>query len=270
MTLLNIVLVALIQGATEFLPVSSSGHLVLLPLLTGLADHGILVDVSVHLGTLAAVMTYFRVEMRMVADGLVDVIRGHFDRPGSRLALCLVIATVPVMAAGLALRTTGLDTSLRSLEVIGWTMLVFGCLLWWADRVGPRNFALADWSPISAIKLGMWQVLALLPGTSRSGITMTGARLMGFGRREAARISMLMSIPTILASGALVGGELAFSEASFPREALLSAAIAGCLSGLVALFVIAFFMRLVERVGLGPFVLYRCALGLVILGVAYS
>ena len=139
MPLLHLFLVAVLQGVTEFLPVSSSGHLILLPALTGMADQGQAIDVAVHVGTLGAVMLYFRRDVAALWRGALQLARGALASKESYLALCLGVATVPVVLAGLALSASGLDDALRSAAVIGWTTLGFGLVLWWADRTGGRG-----------------------------------------------------------------------------------------------------------------------------------
>jgi undecaprenyl-diphosphatase len=267
MTLFPLVLVALVQGATEFVPVSSSGHLVLLPLLTGQPDQGLMIDVAVHVGTLAAVLLYFRADVAGLVRGLRALMGGNRHAPEARLAGALIVATIPVMAAGLALKLLGVMDALRSVAVIGWTTLVFGLLLGLADRVGAHGRSLSDWTLSQAVILGLWQALALIPGTSRSGICITGARLMGFGRIEAARVAMLMSIPTLIASGGLQGLELI---ASGDRAQLGQAAMAALLAFGAGLVALALMMRLLRSVSFRPYVYYRIALGAGLLAFAYG
>lgn len=267
MPLFQLILVALIQGVTEFLPVSSSGHLILLPGLTGLEDQGQLIDVSVHVGTLAAVVMFFWRDVWDGLSGLPRLLRGKTDTPGSRLALGLVIATIPTVIFGAVLHFTGLSDTLRSITVIGWTMLGFGLVLYWADRLGRNDKQVPDWGVRDAVIMGCWQALALVPGTSRSGITITGARHLGYQRSEAARISMLMSIPTIIASGLLLGTEMAIdADPAIMRDAALAAGLAW-LSALAALSLM---MRLLRSVSFTPYVVYRVFLGAILLVIAYS
>jgi undecaprenyl-diphosphatase len=267
MTLWNLILLALIQGITEFLPVSSSGHLVLLPNLTGLADQGQVIDVAVHVGTLGAVMLYFWRDVRLAVTGLPRMLTGRTDTPGAKLAFLLMIATIPVILAGLVLHLTGLDDAMRSIAVIGWTMLIFGIVLYWADQRGAQVKQAEDWSLKDAITMGLWQAVALIPGTSRSGITITGARLLGYDREGAARVAMLMSIPTIMASGILLGGEvIATADAAAARDGAIAAGFA-FVSALAALSIM---MRLLRSVSFTPYVIYRVALGVILLGIAYS
>ena len=267
MPLLQLILVALIQGITEFLPVSSSGHLILLPGLTGFADQGQVIDVAVHLGTLAAVVIYFWRDVRIGLLGLPRLATGRADTEGSRLALCLVIATIPTVLFGAFLHFSGLSDALRSPVVIGWTMLVFGIVLYIADQKGADTKTAQDWGKRDALLMGLWQMIALIPGTSRSGITITGARQLGYRREDGARIAMLMSIPTIIASGVLLGTEVAL-EANMAL--IRDAAIAAALALLSALAALSLMMRLLRSVSFTPYVIYRVILGLIILGVAYT
>ncbi|ETX30471.1 undecaprenyl-diphosphate phosphatase [Roseivivax isoporae] len=267
MPLLQLVLLALIQGITEFLPISSSGHLILLPGLTGMQDQGQAIDVAVHVGTLAAVVLYFRADVAVAAAGTLRLLRGRVDTPGAFLALCLAVATVPVVLAGLVLNVTGLDAALRSVAVIGWAMLVFGIVLWWFDTRSPQVRGAGEWTLRHALVMGLWQAVALVPGTSRSGITITGARALGYDRHGAAKLSMLMSIPTILASGVLLGLEVAAdADAAAARDGAIAAALA-FVSALAALAVM---MRLLRSVSFTPYVIYRVVLGVVLLAWAYS
>ncbi len=267
MSLFHLLLVAVIQGITEFLPVSSSGHLILLPNLTGMADQGQAIDVAVHVGTLGAVILYFWSDVRVALGGLPRLLRGRADTPGARLALMLLIATLPVIAAGLLLKLTGLDAALRSVTVVGWTMLLFGLVLWWADQWGPSRRHAEDWTIRHAWVFGLWQAVALIPGTSRSGIVITGARALGYARQDAARLSMLMSIPTILASGALLGTEVV-GEADW--QMLRLAAIGAVFAFVSALLALVLMMRLLRSVSFTPYVIYRVGLGTFLLWWGYA
>ncbi|MEL7116383.1 MAG: undecaprenyl-diphosphate phosphatase, partial [Pseudomonadota bacterium] len=227
MPLLHLLLVAVIQGVTEFLPVSSSGHLILLPNLTGLADQGQVIDVAVHLGTLGAVVLYFWSDVKRAAQGIPKLLRWQIDDQGSWLALCLAIATVPVIVVGLIFKLTGIDDLLRTTAVIGWAMLIFGILLYWADQKGATDKDGSRWGLKDAWIMGLWQAVALIPGTSRSGITITAARMLGYERGGAARLAMLMSIPTILASGALLSVEvIATANVAAARDGAIAAVFA--------------------------------------------
>ena len=263
----HLLLLALVQGITEFLPVSSSGHLILLPNVLGIADQGLALDVAVHVGTLGAVTLYFWSDVVLAVKGIPPLLRRDFQRPEARLAGLLALATVPVVIVGAALKITGLADAMRSPALIGWTTLIFGLVLYAADRRGGAGKDVATWRTRDAVTLGLWQALALVPGVSRSGITITGARLLGFGRAEAARVAMLMSIPTIAASGVLLGGDVV---AALDWPLLRDAAIAAGMAFVAALAALHAMMRLLQTISFTPYVLYRIALGLLILGFTYA
>ncbi|KGB83674.1 UDP pyrophosphate phosphatase [Rhodovulum sp. NI22] len=267
MSLYYLLIVAIIQGVTEFLPISSSGHLILLPTLTGHADQGQVIDVAVHVGTLFAVVLYFRHDVASAFIGLGRLLRGRIDTDGARLAFLLLVATVPVIVIGLVLKLTGLDDAMRSVAVIGWTMLLFGLFLYWTDQKGPTELKAEGWTLRHAIIMGLWQAVALIPGTSRSGITISGARALGYRREDAARLSMLMSIPTIAASGVLLGAEVAMqADAAAARDG----AIAAFFAFASALLALTLMMRLLRSVSFTPYVIYRVILGVILLYIAYS
>lgn len=267
MTTFNLLLIALIQGVTEFLPVSSSGHLILLPSLTGLADQGQVIDVAAHLGTLSAVVLYFWSDVRLALAGTLRLMRGKVDTKGAFLALCLLIATIPVIIVGLILKVTGLSDAMRGIAVIGWAMIVFGIVLYWADQKGPTTHTVEGWTLKDAFKMGLWQTLALIPGTSRSGITITAGRMLGYTRTDAARLSMLMSIPTIIASASLLGLDVIGTA---DAGALRDIGIVMAMSFVAALFALTLMMRLLKSVSYTPYVIYRIALGVVLLWIAYT
>lgn len=261
MALYYLLLVAAVQGITEFLPVSSSGHLALLPVLTGLPDQGSAVDVAAHVGTLGAVVVYFRSDVARCAKGALGLLRGRARSPDEMLALCLAAATVPVVVAGTALALTGLDEHLRSAAVVGWATLGFGLVLYWADSTGGAERNADGWTLKDAVVLGLWQALALIPGASRSGVVISGARRLGFARRDAARLAMLMSIPTIIAAGVLTGAEAAAADAAL----LVPAAIVAAVSFACALAALRLMMRFLESYSFKPYVYYRVALGAAVL-----
>lgn len=256
MTVEQLIILALVQGITEFLPISSSAHLILVPHFTGAVDQGPLIDVAVHVGTLGAVMLYLWRDIARMLAGLGRALRGRAD-PGARLALQLVVATLPLVAAGYA-GSRYLGDTLRSVEVIAWATLGFGILLWLVDRAGMTIRRIEHLSYGGALFIGLSQVLALIPGTSRSGITMTAARLLGFERAEAARFSMLLSIPAIVAAGGLTGYDL---YKAGDARLTTDAAIAAALALVAALIAIAAMMGWLRRASFLPFVLYRIALG---------
>lgn len=265
MTLFNLLLVALIQGVTEFLPISSSGHLILLPSLTGLDDQGQVIDVAAHVGTLAAVILYFWSDVKLTLGGVLRLIKGKIDTRGAFLALCLGVGTIPVILFGLMLKITGLDQAMRGIAVIGWTMLIFGIVLYWADQRSPVTRKAEEWSLRHAVIMGLWQCLALIPGTSRSGITITGARFLGYERSDAARLSMLMSIPTIIASAALLSLDVIGTPGVLGDIAIVAAM--SFVAALAALFLM---MKLLQSVSYTPYVVYRVVFGCFLLWLAYS
>ena len=267
MPLFHLLLVSIIQGATEFLPVSSSGHLLLLPHLSGSEDQGQLIDIAAHVGTLGAVIIYFRWDVMSVAAGCLDVVRGRFGSGPAHLAICLAIATIPVVIVGLLLHLTGLSDNMRSMGVVGAATVVFAIVLYVADRLGPVERTISDWTPRQALALGVWQCIALVPGSSRSGVVISGARLLGYERRQAARISLLMSIPTIAAAGALATADRALHA---DLATLQYGGLVAAVSFLVALLAIHLMLLLLRRVSYTPYVIYRLILGSILLMIAWS
>ncbi|MDY6941407.1 MAG: undecaprenyl-diphosphate phosphatase [Pseudomonadota bacterium] len=256
-------IVALLQGLTEFLPISSSAHLILVPVLAGWEDQGLMFDVAVHLGTLLAVVVYFRHELaRMLRDWLRSMI-GRGMTADARLAWAVVLATIPVGLAAL-LADDWVETYLRSPTVIAWATIVFGLLLWWADRTGRGDRGEYGVTLRDVAVIGVAQALALIPGTSRSGITMTAGLAMGLSRTAAARFSFLLAVPVIVLAGGYEGAKLWADPSLFDWRALL---VGGLISAVTAYLTIDFFLRLVERVGMLPFVVYRLLLGLLLLVV---
>ncbi|WP_413204775.1 undecaprenyl-diphosphate phosphatase [Rhodospirillum sp. A1_3_36] len=266
MTFLHIVVLALVQGITEFLPISSSGHLVLVPLLTEWPDQGMSMDVAVHMGTLLAVLIYFWRDVWHMLRGTGRLLKKKRD-PGAALTGRVIVGTIPVVIVGyLMSRYMDMD-ALRTLEVIGWTTLVYGILLWVADRMSMTVKRVEHMGNVDALIIGLMQCLALVPGTSRSGITMTAARMLGYERSEAARFSMLLSMPTIAAAGALITKDLI--EAGNIRLTE-QAAIAAGLSFVSALVAIWLMMGWLKHSGFMPFVIYRIILGCFLLALAYG
>jgi undecaprenyl-diphosphatase len=267
MVTFHLILLAIVQGLTEFLPVSSSGHLILLPMAIGTVDQGIVLDVAVHVGTLVAVMMFFRAEVGQLIVGTGHVLTARFGSPEARLTFLLALSTVPVVMAGLVLHATGAMEMMRSVALIGWTMIGFGLLLWWADRTGSTERRMADWSLRDALAMGAWQAVSLIPGTSRSGITITASRMLGYDRADGARIAMLMSIPTIIASGALLGVDVVQAA---DWQLLRQGAVAAAVAFVAAYLALAFMMRLLRSVSFTPYVIYRVVLGSVLLWIAYA
>jgi undecaprenyl-diphosphatase len=262
----QIVLLAFVQGLTEFLPISSSGHLVLTPLLFGYELQSLAFDVAVHLGTLGAVMTYFRREIAaMTGAVLASIATRRLDSPDARLGWMIVLATVPVLVLGLPLK--GLLEVLREDErlialVIAGTTIGFAVLLWVADVRGRRSRDEYSVGWRDALFVGLLQAIAIIPGTSRSGITITAGLFLGLTRQAASRFSFLLSIPTILMAGTLETLDLIESTDPVDWRSLW---LGGLLSFAVAYLTIHYFLRFIEKMSMLPFVLYRFLLGALIL-----
>jgi undecaprenyl-diphosphatase len=249
---------ALVQGLTEFLPISSSAHLILAPDAMGAEDQGPLIDVMAHLGSLFAVIVYFHRDILDVIQGKLAWLQGKMT-PGGRLALLVAAATPPVILGAGALYVFDLVDALRSPAVIAASTLVFALPLWLADRYGPKTKSIENMGWKDAIWIGIAQLFALIPGASRSGVTMTAGRALGLSRSESARFSMLMAIPVIAAFGLVSGIELARGEGGGAN--LSDGLIVAGLSFVSAWAAIAVLMRLVDRIGFLPFVIYRLGLG---------
>ena len=262
MPLLHLAILAIIQGITEFLPISSSGHLILLPLLTSWQDQGLLLDVAVHIGTLAAVLIYFRTETVQLIVGFFHAVLGKWYTKQGKLFLLLVVGTIPLVIAGFVLHKISVD--LRQIEIIAWTTLGFGLLLGAIDRIcmTVKRLEHLGWGQI--LFIGTMQIFALIPGTSRAGITITAARFLGCERTEAAKLSMLLSIPAILGAGTLVGLDF-LKTPNFLKtddlELAQSAAVAAGFAFIAALLTIWLFMAWLQRASMLPFVIYRILLG---------
>jgi undecaprenyl-diphosphatase len=261
MDFLQIFVLAIVQGLTEFLPISSAGHLVLIPRLTDWDDQGLAFDVAIHVGTLSAVVLYFRRELRAMTIDWGRSLATRRLTPDARLAWAVLLGTIPVGLAGLTFKGV-IETELRSPLVIASTLIGFGLVLAWADWRGRRTrdeYALR-WSDVLVI--GIAQALALIPGTSRSGITMTAALMLGLSREAAARFSFLLSIPVIVLAGGLE--TLGLVRAAEPVD-WTSLALGTVLAGISAYLCIHYFLAFIQRIGMQPFVVYRVLLGLVLL-----
>ena len=257
-------ILAIIQGITEFLPISSSGHLAALPLVMDWPDQGLLIDIAVHVGTLFAVMIYFRAEVAMLfKGGLASFGMGYKkEKDAARLFRLLVLASLPVLVAGGALAFAGYGEIFRRPDIIAAASIGFGLLLYWADQKGATDKGLETLSSKPALYVGLAQVLALIPGTSRSGITMTAARALGFKRTEAARFSMLLSIPVILAAGGWSTLELMQTGT---EGKIMEAFVAALFAFLAAIAAIHFLMRWLMKASMTIFVVYRVLFGLLLL-----
>ena len=265
MTIEQIIVLAIVQGITEFLPISSSGHLILIPAFTGWPDQGVVTDVMVHVGSLFAVIAYFWRDVLKLIGGGFDLLRLRMN-DNSRMAGYIILATIPAVLFGLFLKKSGFGDNLRSVELVAWNAVIFGILLYAADVLGPQLKKMEDMKLPPALIIGVAQAMALIPGTSRSGITMTAARLMGFERPEAARFSFLLGIPAIAGAGAFVTLDLIESGQSIPTDAIWAAA----LTFLAALGAIALLMAMVKRVSFFIFMVYRLALALLLFAMLYE
>ncbi len=240
---------------------SSSGHLVLVPFFFDWADQGLAFDVAVHLGSLAAVCLYFRRDIGSLLCGAGRVLRGDRRSPESRMSLVIALGTIPAAAVGLAFGAM-IENSLRDPMVIVYTLSGYGILMALADRFGSRDRGFVDIGYRDALTIGVAQALALIPGTSRSGVTITAARLLGIARSDAARFSFLLSAPVIFLAGAYKFLQLLLGEEPVRWGELGLGALVACV---VAYLSIEFFMRFVSRIGLAPFAIYRLLLAGVIL-----
>ncbi|MBL4693534.1 MAG: undecaprenyl-diphosphate phosphatase [Magnetovibrio sp.] len=266
MPFFHIAVLALVQGITEFLPISSSGHLVLVPWLVGWEDQGVTLDVAVHVGTLGAVVVYLWRDIIMILAGLWRVIKGKGVNDGARIGFLLVLGTLPVVGAGYWMHKA-MPEGIRSIEVIGWATLGFGLVLWMTDKFGLTLRRMEHLGVSDVLIIGISQCLALIPGTSRSGITMAAGRLLGMERVDCARFSMLLSIPAIVGAGVLKGLDLYKSGDVLQMNTALTGIGLSFVSALVA---IALMMAWLRRASFTPFVLYRIALGGALLAVAYG
>jgi len=258
---LHIIVLAVVQGLTEFLPISSSAHLILVPLLLNWPDQGLAFDVAVHVGTLIAVVFYFRLEVGQMLKAWFKNLSGQGASRDSKLAWWIIIATIPAVIFGFIFKGL-IETELRSPWIIAVTTIVFGLLLWIADRspVGSptKNRSEHELSLKDVLVIGFFQAVALIPGTSRSGITITAGLLLGMSRRAAARFSFLLSMPIIFASGSLQTLDLVQSSQTIDWMALILAIV---LSAISAGLCIHYFLKLIDEIGMLPFVIYRLLLG---------
>lgn len=266
MSLEQIIVLALIQGITEFLPISSSGHLILVPTLTGWPDQGLLADVMAHMGSFLAVVVYFWRDCISLLKGSIDLLRGK-SNPWGKLAMLILLGTIPAVVFGVILDRTGfMDAARHMPQMVAWNAIIFGSLLYLCDRYGHSMRRMSDMTLSPALIIGVAQAIAIIPGTSRSGITMTAGRALGFERPEAARFAFLLGIPAIAGAGMLKLGDAVSSGEVIGLDVVLIAV----LTFFVALGTITILMKLVRHVSFLPFALYRILLGGVLLGLIYS
>ena len=267
MDLTQAFVLALIQGITEFLPISSTAHLILVPLLTGWPDQGLAYDVALNTATWLAVVIYFRRDIADLTKGFFRTIkertfRGNHD---GELAWMVLVGTIPVAVAGLLAHDL-VAHELRNLQVIGWSSIIWGIVLWIADR-RPGKTEIKDIGWKAAIAIGLAQAIALVPGTSRSGITMAAALLMGLSRTASARFSFLLAI----AVGALAGGKEGLDMVKAGMDTPWAAVLVGAFVAFVSAYiVIHYFLKTISRSSMKPYVIYRVLLGLALLAYAYN
>lgn len=263
MTLFQQLLIAVVQGITEFLPISSSGHLILIPFLTSLPDQGPMIDVAVHVGSLLAIVIYFWRDVTGLARGGFATVGIGKDPQQKRLFLWVLVGTIPAVALGLFLKLNGYLESFRVTDLVAVNLIVYGLLLGAADHFGKQEKSFEDVTLRDAILVGIAQAMALIPGTSRSGVTMTAARALGYKRVEAARFSFLLAVPAVAGAGLLAVLDLAEASAQMQWDALIT----GVFTFIAAFATMAFLMNFLKRASMLVFVVYRVAMGVALLVV---
>lgn len=266
MEILQAFVLAVVQGITEFLPISSSAHLILVPLLTDWDDQGLVFDVAVHLGSLLAVLIYYRAEIGRLIIGFCKAplmnSKDQAANDSARLAWLLVVSTLPIIVAGVFLNDY-IEANFRNLVVIGVSSIVFGIILWIAYQKANANLSLVELTLLSAVIIGVAQALAIIPGASRSGITLTAGLLVGLSVKEAAKYSFLLSIPTIIGAAVFMLVDDYHQVDLFSISFIVGIVV----SALSAYICIDLFIRFVTRIGMVPFVVYRCLLGVLLIGI---
>lgn len=269
MELAQALILAFVQGITEFLPISSSAHLILPAQILAWPDQGLAFDVAVHVGSLLAVMGYFRQDLWQISLAFLRssarLPLSSSQQTDAKMAWYIIVATVPAGLAGLIFEDF-IELNLRSVTVIASTTLIFGLLLWFADAYAKRGNYSGTLNWRAVILIGLAQALALIPGTSRSGITMTAALLMGLNRELSARFSFLLSVPLILAAGGLKFIELVQTGTQVPWQHIVAGT---AVSGLTAYLCIYGFISFIEKIGFMPFVIYRLALAALLFGLLW-
>jgi undecaprenyl-diphosphatase len=261
MTLIQIIVLALIQGLTEFLPVSSSAHLILGSKVFGWPDQGLVFDVATHLGTLFAVLVYFRHDLSGMVKAWLGPARSDADRRQRGMGMYLAIASVPALLVGFLAHDL-VELYLRDVRIIAWATIGFGLLLWLADAIGTKQRGIKEINLKTAMVIGLAQAFALIPGISRSGVTITAGRFLGFSPDASARFSFLLAIPIIAAAGGFGILRVAAGDTQIEWGQFMLALILAALAGWVCIGV---FLALLKRVGLMPFVIYRLLLGVLFL-----
>jgi len=256
---LQYLLIGILQGITEFLPISSSGHLVLFAKLTAWEDQGLFADIAVHFGTLFAVIFYMRKDVLFL---LINIVKLEFL--SNKIVLKIIVATLPAIFVGFFIYDF-VSLYFRDVRVIAFSSLIFSIILYFADK---KNLSKKNWKNITFVEsfiIGLWQVMAFIPGASRTGVTITGARFLQFDRINAAKFSMLLSIPIILASLSLSLFEIFFSEGEIIN--IYPSIFAASIAFLTALLSINFMMKLIQITNFNLFIIYRIILGIILLGL---
>ena len=250
-------IIGLLQGITEFLPISSSGHLVLISEISRWEDQGLFTDIAVHGGTLIAVLIYLRKE-------IVKIIKNFFQNRLSynTLLFKIILATLPSVVVGFFVYNY-IEDYFRNLEVVAWASIIFGIILFFADKQNSNNSSWEEMKFSDALIIGCFQILAFIPGASRAGVTITGGRFLGFNRSNAAIFSMLLSIPIILASLMISLSDLAKDPDSMVNvQQSMFAALIACITSLISIH---FMMRVIQNSNFNLFIFYRICLGIVLL-----
>lgn len=264
MSYFEAVILAIVQGITEFLPISSSAHLILVPELLGWADQGLAFDVAVHVGTLVAVVVFLRKEIIAITPAWLGGWKGFKWNTNGKIGWMVILGTIPVGLVGLFAKDL-IELYLRSAWIIAASTFIFGILLWLADRGCDKNVTpMEELTWKQTLFVGVAQAFALIPGTSRSGVTMTAMLALGFNRVAAARFSFLLAVPAIALPGLLKGEELINGADTVAWDVLI---IGVLVSAVMAFVCMHWFMRFIERVGMTPFVIYRILLAIVIVAI---
>ncbi len=263
MDIIQAITLAVLQGLTEFLPISSSAHLILVPVISGWEDQGLAFDVAVHIGTLTAVIAFYRHDLKMILSDWFAYLAGKGLTENAKLAWYVGLGTIPVGLVGISLPET-VKLALRSPLVIAAATIVFALLLWFAEKRASEKHTTVTW--LDALIVGLCQAIALIPGTSRSGITITAGLLTGLRREYAARFSFLLSIPVIALAGLLKAFELYQISEPVMWDMMVIGAV---ISSTIAYLTIGWFLKLLDKVGMMPFVFYRLILAVVLLAVFF-
>ena len=262
----HIFFIAIVQGITEFLPISSSAHLIMIPYIMKVSDQGVIIDISVHLGSLLALIIFFKKESVILFKGLIQFFSLKWQKEEFFLLLKIIIATIPICLFGLIFKIYRLDIIVRSIELIGWMMIIFGIILFYADKLGKEKKSLKNLSFRESLFIGFFQAFALIPGVSRSGISITGFRIFGYNKYDAIKISLMMSIPTILLSAFFISPEILEEK----NISIIEILIPFILSFITAFVTLKVMVRYVFVFGFSPYVIYRIFLGIILLSMAYS